>query len=153
MGPRSSKNGLCRTRDIPDTIISKEERSQPHNHANHMLWGWERFHMNLQNFVPDTQVDIQWVLIIYFRIHVLTRWIRPHICSNIMLSGCQISYINLQGFGNVGISEVTMGHNNYSFWPMFVQALVVLKVQGNKSGLPTIAYKCWWCIMKWRVSA
>ena len=53
------KNGLCRTRDIPDTIISKEERSQPHNHANHMLWGWERFYMNLQNFVPDTQVDIQ----------------------------------------------------------------------------------------------
>jgi len=43
--------------DISDTIISKE-RGQPHNHANHMLWGWERFYMNLQNFVPDTQVDI-----------------------------------------------------------------------------------------------
>jgi len=27
------------TRDSPDTIISKEERSQPHYHANHMLWG------------------------------------------------------------------------------------------------------------------
>jgi len=34
MGPRCSKNGFCRTRDIPDTIISKEERSQPHkSHA------------------------------------------------------------------------------------------------------------------------
>ena len=64
MGPRRSKNGFCRTRDIPDTIISKEERSQPHNHANHMLWSWERFYMNVQNFVPDTQVDIQWVLIV-----------------------------------------------------------------------------------------
>ena len=57
----------CRTQDISDTIISKEERVEDgkhHKHANHMLWGRERFYKNLQNFVPDRQVDIQWVLII-----------------------------------------------------------------------------------------
>ena len=69
VGPRPIRNDyrLCRTQDISDTIISKEERleyGQPHNHANHMLWGWERFYTNLQNFVPNRQVDSQWVLTI-----------------------------------------------------------------------------------------
>jgi len=51
-------------------------------------------------------------------VHVQTRWIRPHNYSNRMLPGCQMSYINLQGFGDVEASEGTKGHNNYSLGPI-----------------------------------
>ena len=37
--------------------------------------------------------------------HLLARQIRTHNYSSRMPSGCQMNYVNLQGFGNAEISE------------------------------------------------
>ena len=52
-----------------------------------------------------------------------------------------MSYVNLQGLGDVEISEGTMGRNKYSYSTHCVQALVALREQENKSGLTTMHHQ------------
>ena len=81
-----------------------------------MLWGWEKFCTNLQNFVPDRQVDSH--------MGPNNPSLGPmfYLCESglttTMLPECQMYYVNLQRFGDVEISEGTMGHSNYSLGPM-----------------------------------